>query len=217
MLTNYKVNGVDLDQIFDPYVSGTKPAATGYKVNGVDLRDIFAPRYLGTTAAITHYTVNGVDLNQIFAAKGSVVYSLPINGQTFISAVNITSGSASASIGFRIVSGNTWQVYKYNSLTSTSVLASGAIPGSSTTVQFTFGTYTVGVGFADAGGSTSNGAASAVAVSGNPDARYTTNTNTATSGSRDREYPFAIVFRDASGTVISSTNITLIGDTEGSI
>lgn len=83
MAFKYNVNGVGLDAIFDPYISGVKAALTGYTVNGVDLRDIFAPLYLGTSAAITHYKVNNADLNTIFAAKGTARYALPIDGQTF--------------------------------------------------------------------------------------------------------------------------------------
>lgn len=106
MPTNYKVNGVDLDQIFDPYVSGTKPAATHYTVNGVDLRDIFAPRYLGTSAPVTHYTVNGVDLNQIFAAKGSITYSLPINGNSYTR----SRGRGTATLLFNMLSSGAYSI-----------------------------------------------------------------------------------------------------------
>lgn len=83
MTFKYNVNGVGLDQIFDPYISGTKAALTSYTVNGVDLKDIFAPIYLGSSALPTAYKVNNVDLNMIFAAKGTARYSLPIDGQTF--------------------------------------------------------------------------------------------------------------------------------------
>ncbi|ODT97387.1 MAG: hypothetical protein ABS82_00065 [Rhodanobacter sp. SCN 67-45] len=215
------VNGVPLDQIFDPYVSGTKAAITGYTVMiagvATDLRDLFAPIYLGSSAAPTKYKVNNADLNTIFAAKGTAQYALPINGQTFTSSINITSGSGNATIGFRIVGGNQWQVYKINSASSATVLASGAVPTNASTVKYTWGVYAIGVGQTDAGGSTSNGAATAQPVVNNPTAAYTTATNTSTSGSKDRRYPFTIDFYSAAGQNISHTSITLIGDTEGSI
>lgn len=217
----FNVNNVPLTDIFETYTSGIKAALTGYttKISGVDvdLRDQFAPLYLGTSAGPTNYKVSNVDLNQIFAAKGTVSYALPINGQTFTSAINITSGSGSATIGFRIVGGTTWQVYKYSSASSTTVLASGSVPSGSSTVKYTFGTYTVGVGQSDAGGSVTNGAAILSPVVNSPDAHYTTATATSTSGSRDRRYPFAIDFYSASSALISHTDITLIGDTEGSV
>lgn len=82
------VNSVPLDQIFDPYISGTKAPLTGYtvKISGVatDLRDLFAPIYLGTSALPTKFKVNNADLNTIFAKKGTAQYSLPIDGQVFV-------------------------------------------------------------------------------------------------------------------------------------
>lgn len=217
----FNANNVPLTDIFEPYTSGTKAALTGYttKISGVDvdLRDQFAPLYLGTSAGPTKYKVNNIDLNQIFAKKGTVSYSLPINGQTFTSSINITSVSGNATIGFRVVGGTTWQVYKTNSASSTTVLASGSVPSGSSTVKYIFGTYTVGVGQADAGGAITNGAASAQPVVNSPDAHYTTDTATATSGSKDRQYPFAIDFYSSTGALISHTDITLIGDTEGSV
>lgn len=221
MAYKYNVKGVGLDQIFDPYISGTKAALTGYtvKISGVDtdLRDIFAPLYLGTTAAPTNYKVKGADLNTFFAAKGTASYTLPFNGVTYTSGVNITSGSASAQIGFRILSGSTYQIYGTNSLGGSTSYISGPIPAGAVTVQCTFGTYAVGVGFTDAGGSTSNGAATPTAVSGNPSAQYSTATNTSTSGSKQRNYPLTVDFFNAGGTNISHSVCHIVGETEGSI
>lgn len=87
MTYKYNVKWVGLDQIFDPYISGTKAPLTNYtvKIGGVDtdLRDIFAPLYLGTTAPITNYRVKDADLNTFFAKKGTARYALPIDGSTF--------------------------------------------------------------------------------------------------------------------------------------
>ena len=217
MATNYKVNGVDLDQIFDPYVSGTKPAPTKYTVNGVDLKDIFAPRHLGTSAPVTKYTVNGVDLNQIFAAKGSVNYALPINGGSYRSSQTIGVGTTGfALIGFRLLTGTTWQVYKSGSTVPITSITSGAIPAGAATVRFTWGAYTVTAGKGDAGGSTVNNAAAATAIASNPFAYYKTATNTDTSGTLDRNYQFTVDFFDSSEANISHSVCTLSAETDGS-
>lgn len=82
------VNNVPLDQIFDPYVSGTKAAITGYTVMvsgvAVDLRDLLAPIYLGSSAPPTNYKVNNADLNTIFAAKGTARYGLAFSGVNYL-------------------------------------------------------------------------------------------------------------------------------------
>lgn len=219
MTTPYKSNGVDLDDIFEPYTTGTKAAITGYPVGGQDLRDRYAPLSMGSAAAITGYKTYGADLNTKFAAKGSVSYSLPINGQTFTQSTNITSGNTGyAQIGFRIVTGNTWQVFGYNSITAaTTILASGAIPSGAVNVQYTFGTPSVPANQSNAGGGTTNNASAPTAVSSNPNAFYQTATNTATSGSRALSYPFTIDLFNSGGSNISHTAITLIGETEGSV
>jgi len=74
MATGIKVGTTDLDDIFDPYVEGTKPAATNIKVGTQDLRDRFAPLSFGTSAAATGIKVGTADLNTLFAAKGTAVY-----------------------------------------------------------------------------------------------------------------------------------------------
>lgn len=74
MATGIKVGTTDLDDIFDPYVEGTKPAATNIKVGTQDLRDRFAPLSFGTSAAATGIKVGTADLNTLFAKKGTAQY-----------------------------------------------------------------------------------------------------------------------------------------------
>lgn len=221
MSTGFRnASGTDFDDVFDPYVQGTKPAATGYRTSdGVDLNQRYAPLAFGSAAAAQGYRISsGSDVNTLWAAKGTANYSLPINGQTYIAAYNIPNATSGyALIGFRIVTGNTWQVYQSLNGAAATVLASGAVPASASTVRFTWGTYTIGPGQSDAGGATTNGATSATAVSSNPDAHYQTATNNSTSGSRDRRYPFTVDFFNASSVNISHSVCTLIGDTEGSV
>ncbi|HEY4583070.1 MAG TPA: hypothetical protein VIG88_09425 [Lysobacter sp.] len=67
-------SGVDFDELFDPYVQGTKPAPTGRRVLGVDLCERYAPLVFGTRRADVGYRVNGVDVSSLWAAKGTAVY-----------------------------------------------------------------------------------------------------------------------------------------------
>jgi hypothetical protein len=106
------VNGVPLDQIFDPYISGTKASLTGYTVVisgiAVDLRDLFAPIYLGSSALPTKYKVNNADLNTIFAKKGTAQYALGFNGGSYSS----SRVRAAASITLQFDAIGTWQVIR---------------------------------------------------------------------------------------------------------
>jgi hypothetical protein len=211
-----KSNGVDLDSIFALYASGTHPAATGIKVAGTDIATRYQP-LPGTAASATGILTGGADLNTLFSTTAST--PLPINGQTYTSNVSIVSGTASATINFAITSGSNWAINASNTrgVPAPAVLASGTIPSGAVTVKFTWGTYTVGAGHVDAGGSTTNGAASATAVSSNPAAVYTTALNASNSGSRDRQYPFTVDFYNSGGANISHSVCTLICDTEGSV
>jgi hypothetical protein len=214
--------GVDLDSIFALKVSGTSPGLTGIQNAGTDIATRYQP-LPGTAAPATGILckVGGagsfVDLNTLFSTTAST--PLPINGQTYTSNVSIVSGTASATINFAITSGSSWAINASNTrgVPAPAVLASGAIPSGAATVKFTWGTYTVGAGHVDAGGSTTNGAASATAVSSNPAAVYTTALNASNSGSRDRQYPFTVDFYNSGGANISHSVCTLICDTEGSV
>ena len=213
-------SGVDFDSLFDPYVQGASPSATGYRLSsGVDLAGRYAPISFGTKGPDVGFrTSAGLDVSNLWAAYGTASYSLPINGHTYTQSTNITSGSGYSQIGFRIVSGTTWQVYGHNSQTAaTTVFASGAVPSGATSVKYTWGTYTISAGLTDAGGGVINGAESATSIASNPVTYYQTGTNTSTSGSKARNYPFAIDFYNGGGSGISHTNIHLVGDTEGSV
>ena len=111
MTSNRMVNGVDLDNWFDPYISGTQPAATGYKVGGVDLNTRYAPLYLGIQAALTGYAVNGADLNTLFAKIGTAQYVLASPGYPNLdgSAVGLAGSTLyTASVGLGLNSDGNW-------------------------------------------------------------------------------------------------------------
>lgn len=75
MPSGYKSGGVDFDDLFDPYVTGTPPAATGYRVAGVDLAGRYAPLVYGTQRADVGYRIaGGADVATLWAAKGTAHY-----------------------------------------------------------------------------------------------------------------------------------------------
>lgn len=80
MSTGFRnASGTDFDDVFDPYVQGTKPAATGYRTSdGVDLNQRFAPLAFGSAAAVQGYRISsGADVNTLWAAKGTASYLDP--------------------------------------------------------------------------------------------------------------------------------------------
>lgn len=112
MASGFKVGATDLDDVFDPYVKGTKPGLTGYTVNGQDLRDRYAPIVYGATAPVTNFTVAGVgDLNKLFAKKGTAVYEQVIADPGYPAlGANATgqAGPVSASASLTLKSDGTW-------------------------------------------------------------------------------------------------------------
>ncbi len=106
MASGFRKGATDLDDIFDPYVEGIKPAATGFKAaGGIDLNQRYAPLAYGTQAAATGITTGGIDLNTLWAAKGTARYvsdgGLPpaIDAWRDISPPN--GGTASASFEYK--------------------------------------------------------------------------------------------------------------------
>lgn len=212
----------NLDLVFDPYVEGTKPPSTGLlDDSGSDIVNRYAPIVYGSQAAATGLLTEQAghaDINTLFAAYGTARYPLPINGNTYSHAYIIPLGNTGFStIGFRIVGGTTWHVYWADPTSSETVLASGNVPISATTIKYTWGTFSIPVGDSDSGGGTTNDATTATSISSNPGATYQTATFGSSSGSRGRSYPFQIDFYNASLVDISTTNITLIAETDGSV
>lgn len=104
MPANYKQAGTDFDSLFDPYVQGTKPAATGYKVEGVDLSDRYAPISFGTKRADVGFKVGGSDVSNLWAGYGTAVYfptTIEATSQSLVGA------AASASVGIAIKTNGT--------------------------------------------------------------------------------------------------------------
>ncbi|HEY1035533.1 MAG TPA: hypothetical protein VGE09_11190 [Pseudoxanthomonas sp.] len=102
MPSGFKTSGTDLDDIFLPYSSGTKPANTGFSVAGVDLKDRYQP---GSGAPVTGFKIaGGPDINTIFA---SLLINPPqFNGQFYDEVTTI--GAANGYITFGIRADGTW-------------------------------------------------------------------------------------------------------------
>lgn len=217
MTSGIQSKGVDLDNIFAAYVSGTHPPATGIKVNGVDIANRYQP-LPGTAAPATEIKTKGADLNTLFSTT-SPGGPLPIDGNTYDNTVSVPAGQTLPSqIGFKTggTSGNyTYAVFGNTSAGGTFNLATGSLPSTAASIQYTFGSYTVPIGL-DGGGSTTNGAASKTSLTSLPQATYTTDPKGSSAGAFSREYPFTITIYDASNAVISTTHINLIGQVEGS-
>jgi len=81
MASGYKHNGTDLDDLFEPYVSGTKAPVTGIKVAGVDINNRYTRLQDGLQGPDVNYSSAGVNLADIFAA----------NTATFTIATKITN------------------------------------------------------------------------------------------------------------------------------
>lgn len=208
--------GVDTDNLFDPDVVGDGPSAAGFRKSDGSLLRYAAAKYGQPGPTIGYRASNGADIGPQWCKKGTASYSLPINGQTYTRAYVIPAqGTGFCTIGFRIVSGNTYQVYWSDPSSALTVVATGSIPAGATSVQASWGSYTIDS--ADSGGAVTNGMASPTAVSSNPDTHYTTATWGPNSGTRGRQYPVNIQFFNSGGASISNNNLYLHAGTEGSV
>lgn len=75
MPSGYRYLGVDWDDLFDPYVTGTPPAATGFRSLGVDTAGRYAPIAFGSLRAdVLCRIVSTADVKTLWAAKGTATY-----------------------------------------------------------------------------------------------------------------------------------------------
>lgn len=195
MASGFKVGTKDLDDIFDPYVEGTKPAATGFKVGTQDLRDRYAPRALGAQAAATGMKVGSADLNTLFAAKGTASYGLPIDGMTYSAYELILPGNTgSASVQFRITTTGVYYVEAVTTSGGAVQRATGSIVQSGASVS----DYEVQFAVAHVSGATgsiTNQASSYVKLTANFMVRVTIGPYGDQSGTVGSTYQFTIRIR----------------------
>ena len=113
MASGYRSGGIDFDDLFDPYVSGTKSIVTGRRVNGVDLRERYAPLSVGSKRADVGYRVNGVDVSNLWAAKGTASYWISGLGGKALRAVDTAVTNQEwlyASVSVSLQPNGTWTV-----------------------------------------------------------------------------------------------------------
>jgi hypothetical protein len=72
MPSNYLVNNIDLDSLFEPIGDTAKRADVGYLSAGTDISNFYANASEGTPYGTTDYQSNNTDIGQLFAAAGSV-------------------------------------------------------------------------------------------------------------------------------------------------
>lgn len=204
----------NLDNVFDPYVQGTNPGTIDLLNDaGVDLsQSVYAPLVYGSAAAATGLlsAATGGDLNTLFAAKGTAVYSLPINGQTFLAAAASATGACSANIDFS-ASTSGWSVTGSSSSGGHVDTASGSLPSGAVSVQYSY-TLTTSVG----NGSVTNGASSVTTLTGsNVSIAVVANSPSPSSADNERHATVVIKFYNSSSAVISTTTIYLNAQAEG--
>lgn len=122
-MSGYFVNGVNLDDIFEPRNGRTPTTPTGYKVNGTDLNQ----RYLGINhveslgaAAPTGFSEGGYGLHTTFSKKAAFVQhtllpSDPSNGMNFGITIQCSGdgnylivGTATPAVYIFVKSGGSW-------------------------------------------------------------------------------------------------------------
>lgn len=208
MTSGIKSAGVDLDSIFDPYMSGTtKARATGVSVAGSDLNNRFAPLTYGSSAAATGIKSEGADLNTLFAAYGTAHYSLPIDGNTYTSAGStIGGGTCTAKLDFEINTSG-WSLVASGTNATTTTLASGAMPSGAVSIQIT-DTWLNAAGDTDAGTTANTCSTYTTIPSTGTVGCYVIESHASTSG--QTTHRIVITMKNSSGTVISTTTTTFL-------
>lgn len=103
MTSGFKIaGGLDLDEVFAPYASGTKPANTGFSVAGADFKDRFQPGSIPTDTGFK--IAGGADLKTLFAPL--LVVPPEYEGDTFDEVTTI--GAANGFITFGLRADGTW-------------------------------------------------------------------------------------------------------------
>jgi hypothetical protein len=118
----FRAGGRDLEDLYDPDTVGNGYVAAGLKVGG-NAGMHFASAAYGTPGPYSGFNAAGVgDVGKQWAAKGTAVYSLPVNGKSY-SSNNQNRGHAE--VRLVILANGTYQVLDWRSDTQSSVLASG--------------------------------------------------------------------------------------------
>lgn len=209
MSSGLTAHGLTLEQIFAPFTSGTQAAATGINGGGSDLNAQFAPLSAGSAAATTGINAPSGDLNVYFAALGTTSAMPGVQGLIMSTAVQLPSGSGSATSTFTCGSSG-WiftgaAVGGVQTLSNLPFAASGlytAVPAGATQVQVT---ATLASGVA---GSLTNTLASVTPIS-TGGAVQIVSSGSGGSGFVSN-YQLVIKFYNASSVLISTTTCNLV-------
>jgi hypothetical protein len=92
-MSNYLVNGVDLDSIFVARAGGAMSANTNYLSAGTDLNNRYLKFTLGSNKyGLTYLKSSGVDLNEIFASQTAVLPTNPKPTGAYSYGTNVYNG-----------------------------------------------------------------------------------------------------------------------------
>ena len=210
----------NLDLVFDPYVQGTHPADTGLladaSLGSGDIAIRYAPIVYGSSAAPTGLLTKQsghADINTLFAAYGTAQYGLVLNGQTY--EVIVTPGGINAIviISFTFNTSTTYQLYDLSNPaggtdtpTSNFSTAFGSLPAGSSKCKVTL-TYLGTVGDTNPGSVSNNYSAFTTISSGSA---FSISLTAPLGAVHQASYSCNIQIQNSGGTVISTTNCTLI-------
>lgn len=220
MTTGFRnASGTDFDDVFDPYVQGTKPGATGYRTSdGVDLNQRFAPLSFGTAAAVQGYRLaSGADVNTLWAGKGTAQYSLPINGQTFTGySSGAVSSAMAASATFTAKADGTYSVICVGNNIVTSPANGTWLPSGDvvTNYQAQFGVTQVNQG-TNGPATITNGAAAYAALTSNRAVAASCTTGQHGGLELGGTYTVVIQIKNISTGAVSTTTITFAVQSAG--
>jgi len=229
-MSGYRNNAaVDADSLYDPDIVGDGPQATNYRQsNGAGLK-YAAARYGTPGPSIGYRNSSGGDIGPQWAAKGTAVYSLPINGKQYNAGdVAGNKQTAQANIYFNVSADGTYNVtgYRAHAATSGNPAAGSTVNASGTWNTFGLAVSAVQVAFSgswtlqQSSGTTSGSYGSAsnwLSCSAAQQAGFGQSVGFQ-GGSKDQSGALTIQFRNAStGQVLSTTTITLTCSVDGSV
>ncbi|MGH8158506.1 MAG: hypothetical protein ACREPQ_10330 [Rhodanobacter sp.] len=155
-----------------------------------------------------------------WSATATTVVTIPvpiaINGQTYATSSSPGStGGASATIGFEITGGNTWEVFTSNQHVANTFVTSGTVPSGATTVQYTWTEVGLASGANLGGGTVTNGASAPTALSSNPLSNYSVAMGKNSSNITGLKYQVTVTFYNAAGIDISNSTCTMTAEVAG--
>jgi len=148
----------------------------------------------------------------------AIPVAISINGQSYTSSSTVGStGGATATIGFAIAGGNTWEVFTGNQHVAMTVVAAGAVPVGAATVQYTWTEIGLANGANLGGGTLSNGASTPTSLGSNPSSNYSVSVGRNSSNEKGLTYRLTVTFYDAAGGNLSTSTCTMTAVVAGTL